>query len=176
MTKDASGSTAEEPDRIVRKGDESMPSAVRATRAQGGLGRRVQLAGLVECNRDRALIVDDDKAAVYLFRALIRSKLPDIATDVAYNGAEAVAAFGREHHAVLLMDLNMPVMDGREAFFSIERLCRDRHWVMPAVIFCTASEPPNTLSAILQRSPIHCVLMKYAAREALIQAIQSRLV
>jgi two-component system, chemotaxis family, chemotaxis protein CheY len=57
------------------------------------------------------LVVDDSAVSR---RMLIRSLPPgwDVAITEAANGIEALAALGEKHHAVVVLDLNMPVMDG----------------------------------------------------------------
>jgi len=62
------------------------------------------------------LIVDDSAVS----RSIVIRSLPpgwDIVITQASNGSEALAALGEKHHAVVLLDLNMPVMDveGRKA-------------------------------------------------------------
>jgi len=59
------------------------------------------------------LVVDDSAVSR---KIVIRSLPPewDVAVTQASNGSEALAALGLKHHAVVLLDLNMPVMDGYE--------------------------------------------------------------
>jgi CheY-like chemotaxis protein len=59
------------------------------------------------------LVVDDSAVSR---KIVIRSLPPewDVAITQASNGSEALAALGEKHHAVVLLDLNMPVMDGYE--------------------------------------------------------------
>ena len=59
------------------------------------------------------LVVDDSAVS----RKMVIRSLPkgwDVAITQAANGSEALAALGEKHHAVVLLDLNMPVMDGYE--------------------------------------------------------------
>jgi two-component system chemotaxis response regulator CheY len=59
------------------------------------------------------LVVDDSAVS----RKMVIRSLPagwDVAITQAANGSEALAALGAKHHAVVLLDLNMPVMDGYE--------------------------------------------------------------
>ena len=63
--------------------------------------------------RPLVLVADDDEAA----RLLIECALTDANLRVvqAQDGQEAVAAFPRERPDIVLLDVNMPVMDGYEA-------------------------------------------------------------
>lgn len=61
----------------------------------------------------RVLIVDDNAANRQLLRLLLR-KL-DIETDLAENGAVAIQACETKKYDLILMDLQMPKMDGFEA-------------------------------------------------------------
>ena len=94
-------------------------------------------------NAHRIMIVDDEDTIRRLFEVILTSELENVGIDVACNGAEAVDCFSREHHDVILMDLHMPVLDGKAAFTQIEKLCKEHDWDQPAVVFCTGFAPPG---------------------------------
>jgi CheY-like chemotaxis protein len=56
------------------------------------------------------LLVDDDLSSCLLLRRMIERL--GSTCDVAYNGAEAVAAVSAKSYEFILMDLYMPVMNG----------------------------------------------------------------
>lgn len=126
-------------------------------------------------NRTRVLIVDDEGTIVRLFQMILSTALPSVKIDTASNGIEAVELFGTGHHGVILMDLHMPGMDGYAAFNRIERMCRDRGWEMPCVIFCTGFTPPDTVSNVVNSNPVHALLTKPVGGQTLIEAVKSRL-
>ena len=60
----------------------------------------------------RVLIVDDDKAVLRLVRLLLDTS--GYATMTATNGAEALEQMRQQLPCLVLLDMNMPVMDGFE--------------------------------------------------------------
>ena len=141
-------------------------------------GRRAGMPGpasVVPCDRHRALVVDDEQTIAVVFAHMISQAIPDLEVESVSNGQAAVEAFGKGHHAVLLMDLSMPVMDGRQAFREIVLMCRARGWEMPRVIFCTGFAPPDLLRDELEGHPEHGLLLKPVSREAIVRAVAQRL-
>lgn len=64
------------------------------------------------------------------------------------NGQEALEACQREHFDIILMDCDMPVMDGWEATRCIREVCSNRGVVAPPIIALTA----NTLEELGERA------------------------
>jgi CheY-like chemotaxis protein len=95
--------------------------------------------------------------------------------DLAANGEEALEAFKRYRHRLLLMDLHMPVMDGKMAFGELERLCERERWAMPAVVFCTGFAPPDAVKHVVAGDSAHCLLFKPVKEDILVDAVRSRL-
>ena len=142
-----------------------------------GMSARVpaSVEGKAPCDRRRVLIVDDEAAIRRLFELILASELPQHLIDVAEDGQEAVRSFLSGHHAVLLMDLRMPVMDGRAAFSVIEQECSIRNWEMPSVVFCTGFAPPDSVRRIVEGNPSHSLVAKPVSNERLIEAVRTRL-
>lgn len=130
--------------------------------------------GLIECNRKRILVVDDQKAVRDVFKLIITYELPEYQVDLAENGAEAVELFKKEHDGILLMDLHMPVMDGQTAFYEIERICQAEHCRMPSVLFCTGYRPPNGFNKVIENS-LHGLLLKPVTDDMLVAEIRKRM-
>jgi CheY-like chemotaxis protein/nitrogen-specific signal transduction histidine kinase len=128
------------------------------------------------CDAKRILIVDDERFIRRMFGLVLGSALPAHEIDVVENGAEAVAAFKEKHHALLLMDLRMPVMDGRAAFMAIEAFCSAQNWEMPKVVFCTGFAPPDSVREVVARSEqYHALLSKPVGCDVLIGTVRNRL-
>lgn len=134
-----------------------------------------QASNLAPCAPRRILVVDDEKAIRDVFSLVLSLGLPDSRIDLAINGAEAVNCFRDVHHAVLLMDLHMPIMDGETAFGEIEKICEEEKWQMPSVVFCTGYEPSNILRNMIDNNPDHCVLRKPVSNNILLSALKERL-
>lgn len=70
------------------------------------------------------LVVDDSAVS----RTIVIRSLPpawDVTVTQASNGKEALSALHQRPHAVVLLDLNMPVMDGYELLKVVH------HWSAP---------------------------------------------
>jgi len=120
----------------------------------------------------RILIVDDEIVLRQLFTSILRNKFPDFEVDLATNGKEALDVFAQRHHQVLLLDLAMPVMNGEEAFFHLRRICQEKVWDMPSVIFCTGFAPPETVLAVVRKEHLHCYQPKPISAETLISVVR----
>jgi CheY-like chemotaxis protein len=123
----------------------------------------------------RILIVDDEQMIRKLFGMIIVSGIPDTVIDQADNGMEAVKAFEEGHHDLIIMDLQMPVMDGREAFAKIGRVCAKKKWSVPPVIFCTGFAPHESLNSIVGDENLHCLMRKPVKADALLEAVRQRI-
>ncbi len=123
----------------------------------------------------RIMVVDDEKGIRELFMKVISLHLPESSIDLAVNGAEAVERFQESKHNVIIMDLMMPVMDGEKAFFAIKRICDEKKWNMPAVIFCTGYAPSDMLDRIVAEDKRHCVVTKPISTDKLFALIRERL-
>ena len=74
------------------------------------------------------VILEDDAAQLRLLKMLLRMEGFDVAT--ATNGADGVSEAVATHPDVIILDLDLPVMDGREAY----RQLRARGVDAPVVI------------------------------------------
>lgn len=70
-------------------------------------------SGITEARACRVLLAEDNRTNQLVFKKLVRSATPTIT--VAGDGAEAVKAFEAEEFDLVLMDINMPNVDGVDA-------------------------------------------------------------
>jgi len=99
-------------------------------------------------NLDRVLLVDDSRADRECVRRAFRylNKMGNLA--MAENGEEAMQCLDESGPEslpnIILMDINMPVMDGKEALSKIRENCRYCH--IP-VIFLTTSDSVDEIKS-----------------------------
>jgi len=81
----------------------------------------------------KVLIVDDNNINVTLLKYILESK--GFSSSIATNGQEAVDQVSREGYDLVLMDLQMPVMDGYEA---IKCIRENEKITQPRIVVVTA--------------------------------------
>lgn len=91
----------------------------------------------------KILLVEDSRATSLVLSSLLREQGHEVAN--AENGAVAVEAFAKGRFDVILMDIEMPVLDGFRATERIRELERAQRWAWTPVIFLTASDTPDNL-------------------------------
>jgi CheY-like chemotaxis protein len=84
----------------------------------------------------KILLVDDSSMDQMIAGEMLRKLGHEV--DVAGNGAEAIKAVEHKYYDMLIMDVQMPEMDGIQA----ARLIRNRYGGLFRIIFATGS-PPN---------------------------------
>ena len=91
----------------------------------------------------KTLVVDDSAVMrKVLIGALSRAEITDV--DQAADGAEAVAAAGKNDYGLVLMDWNMPNMLGIDAVRGIRALGK----TMPIIMVTTEAEKSRIIDAI----------------------------
>lgn len=73
----------------------------------------------------KLLIVDDHQLFISGLKLILKDQLDLEITDYALNGKEAIAKATKEKFDIILMDINMPMIDGIEATREIKRLNKD---------------------------------------------------
>jgi len=69
---------------------------------------------------------------------------------IAQNGKEAFEIFCGSPHDLVLMDIEMPLMNGFEATAQIRRFESTQHWAWTPIIFLTASDSPEHLVTAIE--------------------------
>lgn len=113
----------------------------------------------------RLVIVDDQEVVREGLRAILESVPGFEVVGVASNGAEGVEVVATNQPDVVLMDLNMPIMNGVEATRSLQRTHPDT----PVLVLTTYDAEEWVVDAI--RAGAAGYLLKDAPRERLIEAI-----
>ena len=129
-----------------------------------------------QVEKNKILVVDDDRQIRQLFLQMITISMPDIRVDVATNGKEAVTMFKELDYNVIVMDVIMPVMDGEQAFHEIKKICTQNNKEMPSVIFCTGYAPTNNIISLADSDPRHYIVHKPVGNKGLVDVIKQRLV
>jgi signal transduction histidine kinase/CheY-like chemotaxis protein len=151
---------------------ESLAATIRSELDKGRVDSQGQP---MKQPKNRILIVDDEPMIRKLFGMIILSEFADMIVDQVSNGREAIESFQKGVHSVIIMDLQMPEMDGRETFMEIGRLCSQNSWMLPSVIFCSGFSPPESLNTIIREGGIHCLLRKPVKADVLLHAVRQRL-
>jgi CheY-like chemotaxis protein len=98
------------------------------------------------------LLVEDNPMNVLVAQTFLERS--GAAIDVAVNGQEALDKFDKNRHRIILMDLDMPVMDGYEA----TRLLRRQGQTVP-IIALTASLP-NEVQLEVKQAGLSDIMVK----------------
>jgi excisionase family DNA binding protein len=81
-----------------------------------------------------ALIVDDDKDLNTILKRLLERKIEELRVAQAFDGFEAGRIIAERHPAIVLLDLNLPGVDG---FSLCKKIRSDESFGQPAVIAMT---------------------------------------
>lgn len=92
--------------------------------------------------RERILIVDDNEINRILLNKMLSRYSYDL--DFSENGRDACEKLSSKEYNVVLMDINMPIMDGMEATKKI-RSIEDTYFKELPIIALTASVIPNDI-------------------------------
>ncbi len=95
----------------------------------------------------RILVAEDNRVNQKLMLAVL--KRAGFEVELAANGAEAVDLFKQKTFDLILMDMQMPVMDGFEATRQIRKLEKEKKSKTP-IFALTASEDPKEIQGALK--------------------------
>lgn len=114
------------------------------------------------------LLVEDNPADERLIREAFKAADANIALMTANNGAEALALLRRERPDFILLDLNLPAVDGREVLEELK--CDKRLKHIPIVILTSSLMPQDIMAAY--RSGANCYMQKPVELAALFEKVQ----
>ena len=77
-------------------------------------------------NISKILVVDDDPINLFLVRTIIQELLPNSKLIEAMNGKEAIDIFQKENPDLIILDIQMPEMNGLEATIEIRKLEKEK--------------------------------------------------
>lgn len=119
----------------------------------------------------KILLADDESAITNLFEMILSEALPHSIIDTAADGAQALAAFNKERHDVIVMDLKMPVMDGLRAAELIIEGCHREQRLPPRIVFCTGYAPSRAVRKLLCEDACYRLLTKPVDENELIEVV-----
>lgn len=92
------------------------------------------------------ILLAEDNTVNQLLAVRVLKKLGYAHVDVAMNGADAVEKLEKTFYNVILMDVQMPIMDGLEA----TRIIRSGNWRQPTIVAMTANAMASDKEICLQ--------------------------
>jgi CheY-like chemotaxis protein len=119
------------------------------------------------------LLADDDDEVLAALSSVLTSEGYEVI--VAKNGREAIEQFLEQHIDVALLDLNMPVKGGWEAF---ERLTTIHPLLQVIVITARPDQYPLAIAAgvaALMEKPLDLPLLLQTIDELLVEPVENRL-
>jgi DNA-binding NtrC family response regulator len=112
----------------------------------------------MDAARSVVLVVDDDPTARRMLDVRLRALGCRVVT--AANGREALAAIAHERPALMLLDLQMPEMDGMEVLRTLKR-----EGIAIATIVITAHGSPDTATEAQQAGALGFFAKPYAMQD-----------
>jgi DNA-binding NarL/FixJ family response regulator len=113
----------------------------------------------------RVLIVDDDPVFAGSLSAILSGNPRMVVVDRAGNGVEGVSLAFRHRPDVIVMDVNMPILDGFAATREIRKRLPD------AGVVIVSAEPEHDHLAAARRAGADVYLRKDCGFEALAEAV-----
>lgn len=144
-----------------------------ALASEGGASEPV-LAAAEEPERfeGRALVVEDNTVGQRVAQLMLERL--GLVVDIAKNGVEALERAGSTEYGLILMDCQMPVMDGFAATRELRRREREGGRGHVPVIALTANVQPSDVEACLE-SGMDAYLSKPVRKEALYKMVREHL-
>ena len=109
------------------------------------------------------LIVEDNKTNQLLLSMILDDL--EIRYEVAENGLEAIEYFNKKSYAIILMDINMPILNGIEATKEIQKLEKERGIKQTPIIAVTANALIEDKEKFLSAGMIGYISKPYSQKE-----------
>lgn len=126
------------------------------------------------CDPTRILVVDDEEMVRRMLVEVLSHVFSDMSIDTAENGQVAVDLFQSKRHAIIILDIAMPVLNGEDAFTQIETICKRFDWEMPHVIFCVGFGIGDKVKTFVGDSSYHALIRKPFVIDLLVKLIRER--
>lgn len=117
----------------------------------------------------RVLVVEDNETNRTVVRLMLEQL--GLSVDLACNGAEAVDRGADDSYRLILMDCQMPVMDGFDATREIRRIQTTQHLRPVPIIALTANVQPSDVE-LCMAAGMDGFLPKPLRKDALLQTLQ----
>ena len=156
-------------ERVYRNGMNAAAAVDHAARSDSFIQRGAARTATALVNKPlRILLAEDSPDNRLLVEAYLKNTAYRL--DHADNGEVAVRKFATGHYDVILMDIEMPVMDGYEAIAEIRRLEQSDHRRTTPIIALTASAQDEAVRRSLQMG-CDAHVIKPVKRSTLLDAI-----
>lgn len=109
--------------------------------------------------RQKLLIVDDSATVREGMRELLRN---DYEVSLAQSGASAIRAMTLNAPDLVLLDYDMPVMDGRQV---LQAMRAEQEFAKTPVVFLTGASETNTVRKLLEMKPFGMLLKSMPQQE-----------
>lgn len=87
------------------------------------------------------MIIDDDEDDIEIFSDALRNQDPAVEITVAENGLKALSLLNDKQPCLIVLDLNMPILDGKETFHQIK--ANPQFEKVPVIIFTSSANPAD---------------------------------
>jgi signal transduction histidine kinase/AmiR/NasT family two-component response regulator len=93
---------------------------------------------------DHVLLVDDDEFSSMVLASLLPASVGQ--TDMAINGRMAVQAVMRQRPSIIIMDIEMPIMNGTDAMLQIRAYQLEKGQIPSFIVAATGNDDPQNLN------------------------------
>lgn len=122
-------------------------------------------------DKDLILLVEDNDIDAMMLERILKLLRPDIRITRSINGEDALEAVKVERPDLILMDIRMPRMDGREALTHLKN--NSEVCDIPVVMMSTSSNQDDI--SYCYRNHANAYLVKALSREANKESVESLL-